>query len=220
MNRATAPSTLRVPSGNTMSERAPPTSRAIFFTMPAPGFLRSTSRWPVRCRCQPRNGKLPERGLGDDAQLERQRREDDRDVVDALMVRRRRRSCAADRAARGRATVTRTPVVFRISHAQARAQRWPKSPRRSTSDDSERDRAEDDRVDADGGNQEEDRPPPVKRRNHFAFCWARSAAPSTRRRRRRSAGRRRRPARAPAARPALRCSGRRSSCRPSSAARW
>ena len=66
-----------------------------------PGFFRSTSRCPVRRRCQPRNGNRAERLLGDDPQLERQRREQDRDVVDALVVRRRRRSCAPDRAARG-----------------------------------------------------------------------------------------------------------------------
>ena len=65
--------------------------------------------------------KLPERLLGDDAKLERQRREDDRDVVDALMIRdenvgparlERRQPC----------TSTLTPVVARISHDHTRAQ--------------------------------------------------------------------------------------------------
>ena len=97
-------------------------------TMPAPGFCRSTSRWPVRCRCQPRNGNPAERLLRDDAQLQRQRREHDRDVVDALVI--RGEHVAARRIeALEPATATRTPVVFRISHAHARAQRWPKSPR-------------------------------------------------------------------------------------------
>ena len=44
LNRPTVPSTLRVPSGNTMSECRSPTSRAIFFTTAAPGFDRSRRR--------------------------------------------------------------------------------------------------------------------------------------------------------------------------------
>ena len=63
LNRPTLPSTLLVPSGNTINECDAPTSRFIFSTMSAPGFLRLTSRWPVRCRCQPRNGNEPSDAL-------------------------------------------------------------------------------------------------------------------------------------------------------------
>ena len=59
LNRATSPSTLRVPSGKTISEWRSPASFAIFLTIPAPGFCRSTSKCPARWRCQPRNGIRP-----------------------------------------------------------------------------------------------------------------------------------------------------------------
>ena len=44
LKRPITPSTLRVPSGNTISELDSPTRRFIFSTMSAPGFRRSTSR--------------------------------------------------------------------------------------------------------------------------------------------------------------------------------
>ena len=159
-----------------MSDRAPPTRRAIFLTMPAPGFLRSTRRWPVLRRCQPRNGKLTERGLGHDPQLQRNRGEDNRDVVDALVI--RREHVAAMR-------VELVEPAHRHAHA-GRAQQQPgPRPRAPVTDVAariderrqDRDRAENDRVNGDRRNQEEDRPPPVIRRNHFAFCWARPAVP-------------------------------------------
>jgi hypothetical protein len=44
LKRPTRPSALRVPSGKTINDLAPLTRRAIFFTIPGPGFLRSTRR--------------------------------------------------------------------------------------------------------------------------------------------------------------------------------
>ena len=60
LKRPTRPSGLRVPSGNTISESPSDTSPFHRRRMPiGSGFLRSTRRWPVRLRCQPRKGNLP-----------------------------------------------------------------------------------------------------------------------------------------------------------------
>ena len=87
LNRPTAPSTLRVPSGNTISECGLATSRAILLDdagarVPA---VDEQMTGPLEMPAEKR--EPPERLLGDDPQLQRQRREQDRDVVDALMVR-------------------------------------------------------------------------------------------------------------------------------------
>ena len=66
--------------------------------------------------------KAAERFLRDDAQLKRDRPEQHRDVVDALVVRDEHVGLAGRRRDRGRSTVTSTPVVARISHDHARAQ--------------------------------------------------------------------------------------------------
>ena len=125
------------------------------------GCWRSTNRCPPRFRCQPSTGKRASDALAMIRSWIRQRREDDRDVVDALVVRHEHVRRARARSARVPRPRTRTPVVFRISHDQARAQRCAKWPRRSNRLDTMRRRAEHDRVDADGRDQEEDSPPPV-----------------------------------------------------------
>ena len=64
LKRPTRPSALRVPSGNTMSDRPFDDQPAPAARMPArSGCRRSTSRWPVRRRCQPRNGNGPSDSL-------------------------------------------------------------------------------------------------------------------------------------------------------------
>ena len=88
LNRATRPSQLRVPSAKMISDSPSDTSARQRFRMPArSGCRRSTNRWPPRLRCQPSTGKPGERLLRDDPQLIRQRREEHRRVVDALVIR-------------------------------------------------------------------------------------------------------------------------------------
>ena len=50
------------------------------------GLLVSTGTWPERLRYQPMNGDLPERLLGEDAELEGQAGEEDRRVHVAEVV--------------------------------------------------------------------------------------------------------------------------------------
>ena len=146
LNRPTVPSTLRVPSGNTMSERAPRDELRHPLQDAGAGIRAIDEQVPGPLQVPAEKRNPPERLLRDDPQLQRQRREHDRDVVDALVIRGERRSCAPDRACSSPATRTRTPVVFRISHAHARAQRWPKSPLAIEQRRDERRRAEHDRV--------------------------------------------------------------------------
>ena len=68
--------------------RAADEPRHLLRRCPAPGFLRSTSRWPVAPQVPAEERKPAERLLGDDAQLQRKRGEHHRDVVDALVIRR------------------------------------------------------------------------------------------------------------------------------------
>ena len=66
LNRPTRPSTLRVPSGKMMSERAPPTSRVIFLRMPAPGFFLINQQVPGPLQVPAQERKRAERRLRDD----------------------------------------------------------------------------------------------------------------------------------------------------------
>ncbi len=64
LNGATNPSRLRVPSGNTMSERPRDGSDVAHRKIPCrSGRRRSTSMCPERRRCQPRIGKRPSDAL-------------------------------------------------------------------------------------------------------------------------------------------------------------
>ena len=76
-------------------------------------------------------------------------------------------------------TSTLTPVVFRISHDQARAHLWAKRPDRSKNDRRQRDRPEHGRVDRDRGDQEEDGAPPVIRRHRRAYSNSASSSSPT-----------------------------------------
>jgi hypothetical protein len=59
LNGRIRPSVVRDASGKTISDAPSPIRRFIFLKIDAPGFLRSTSRCPLRERCQPMNGTYP-----------------------------------------------------------------------------------------------------------------------------------------------------------------
>ena len=132
LKRATWPSGLRVPSAKMMQRQPFRDERPPAVQDPgAIGMRAIDEQVPAALQVPAEHGKLRQRFLGDDPQLIRQRRRRApacrRCSGDST---RRRRSCPASRA-RGPRRVTRTPVVFRISHDHARAQRCAKYPRRS-----------------------------------------------------------------------------------------
>ena len=194
----------------------------------------------MRCRCQPRNGNRSERRLRDDAQLQRQRREQDRNVVDALMV---RGEHIAAPGIEPLETADHHPHAGRLQDPRrpgARA-RVPDVAGAIHERRQDRDGPEHDRVDAMAGIRQKivrhqwygGIPAPAGshggrpggrrtcRRAHVTSCGApararrprTAAAPAGRG----STATRRSP---PTDRMATRCSDRRSSCLPSSAARW
>ena len=148
-----------------ISDRPSDTSARQRSRMPArSGCRRSTNRWPPRLRCQPSTGKPRQRLLGDDPQLVRQRREDHRRVVDALVIRHEDV---------GRARRDALEPFDRDAHA-GRLQNQPRPRARAAVREvaapieqagHNRRGAEHDRVDGDGGDQKEDGPPPVERGN-------------------------------------------------------
>ena len=71
LKRPTVPSTLRVPSGNTISERDPPTSRAIFFNDAGARVLAVDEQMAGALEVPAEKREPAERRLGDDAQLQR-----------------------------------------------------------------------------------------------------------------------------------------------------
>ena len=122
LNRATWPSGLRVPSAKMMSDSPSDTSARQRLRMPArSGCFRSTNRWPPALQVPAEHRKARQRCLRDDPQLVRQRREDHRRVVDALVIGHEDVG-AARRDALEPLDRDATPVVFRISHDHARAQ--------------------------------------------------------------------------------------------------
>ena len=104
-----------------MSDRAELTRLPMRLKMPAPGFLRSISRWPVR-RDANRETGAAERILRDDAQVQRQRRE--RSNVVVLDV--RRKHVALRRIEPIDPTPARVRGRYKRAVPGARA-RWPKS---------------------------------------------------------------------------------------------
>ena len=163
-----------------------------------------------------------QRFLRDDAQLVRQRAEHDRRVVVALMIRHE------DVRGAGRQPRETFDRHFDTGRLENQPRPRTRAAVRKTSamiDEARHDRsgAEHDGVDRDGRNQIEDGPPPVVRGDAQASRSFRAGAAAQA-----TAGRgvrrpRAFPARPPAApgqRCRLRCAGRRSSCPPSSAARW
>ena len=117
--------------------------------------------------------KAAERLLRDDAQLKRQRREDDRDVVDALVIR--------DEYVRLARLHPLEPLDAHVHACRRKDQPRPRPrapvrrvPFAVDERGEDRERAEDDGVDRNGGNEEEDRSPPVERRNLLnCVCLAR-----------------------------------------------
>ena len=119
--------------------------------------------------------KAPERFLRDDAQLERHRREDDGDVVDALMVRDEHVGLAAPH-----------PLEPLHTHLDARRGQNQPGPRARApvrcvpfavdERGKNRQRAEHDRVNRNGGDEEKDRSPPMKWRDVQLPCRARRPA--------------------------------------------
>ena len=99
------------PRGRRTATARPSVSRAAHSRILAwSGRLRSTSMWPVRAQVPAEEREPAERLLGDDAQLKRQRPEQDRDVVDALVVADEDVGAAPAAAARGPTPLTRTPL--------------------------------------------------------------------------------------------------------------
>src|SRR5688572_12689052 len=107
--------------------------------------------------------KVPERLLGDDPELKRQRPEQDRDVVDALVI------GDEDVGAIAREPLEAHDLDPDPRRRQNQPRPGPRAPVRKVAGlleqaRCERQRAEDDRVQRDGGDQIEDGPPPVIRR--------------------------------------------------------
>ena len=102
LNRPTVPSDAARALGKNDERARAATRLAIRFRMPAPGFLPIDEQvtGPPQVPAEKRNP--PERLLRHDPQLQRQRREHDRDVVDALVIRREHVAARGDRGARGR----------------------------------------------------------------------------------------------------------------------
>ena len=69
-----------------MSERLALTSRLILATMLAPGITAIHQQVSRSLQVPSEKRKTPERGFGDDPKLQWQCREENRDVVDALMI--------------------------------------------------------------------------------------------------------------------------------------
>ena len=166
LNRATCPSGLRVPSAKMISDSPSDTSARQRRRMPArSGCRRSTNRCPPAPQVPAEHRKPRQRLLGDDPQLVRQRREDHRRVVDALMI----RDEHVGRAGRDRARALRPRRARRSSPGSATTMRARTGARSSRADRTGSRRSTPRRgrwcrcVIA--GIRIEDRPPPVIRRD-------------------------------------------------------